>query len=72
MGESEFTTIGLRYETRDRLKARGSKGESYDQIVRRLRRSIQQVYKELGVDETATMLDVHNIVWIYNCGENEP
>jgi len=36
MGDSEFTTIGLRYETRDRLKARGSKGESYEHIVRRL------------------------------------
>jgi len=33
---ARVTMIKLKPETRDRLKALGSKGESYDQIIRRL------------------------------------
>ncbi|WP_238477021.1 hypothetical protein [Natranaeroarchaeum sulfidigenes] len=53
----------------------GFRPDQYGVIIppfRRLQKSIQQACDELGVDETATMLDVHNIVWIYNGGENEP
>jgi len=31
-----YTNVRLKTETRDRLKKRGSKGESYDDIIARL------------------------------------
>jgi hypothetical protein len=33
---SEFTTIGIRKTTRDRLKEIGKKGDWYDDVVQRL------------------------------------
>ena len=36
MREKNFTSIRLTTETRDRLKARGMKGEDYDTIIIRL------------------------------------
>ena len=42
MTENKNTTIQLLIETRDELKALGSKGETYDEIIKRL----IKVYKE--------------------------
>jgi len=36
MKENKNTTIQLLTETRDELKALGSKGETYDEIIKRL------------------------------------
>jgi len=36
MAKEDVTTIQLSKETRDRLKELGRKGETYDEIVRRL------------------------------------
>ena len=36
MTEPEYTNIRISFETRDKLKALGVKGESYDEIINKL------------------------------------
>lgn len=42
MGQEDVTTIQLSRETRDQLKDLGKKGETYDEIVRRLLKLAKQ------------------------------
>lgn len=42
MGQEDATTIQLSKETRNKLKELGKKGETYDEIVRRLLKLAKQ------------------------------
>ena len=44
--KSQFTTIGVRKDTRDRLKKFGTKGELYDDILNRLMDMCESQMKE--------------------------
>lgn len=43
---SEFTTIGIRKTTRDRLKEIGKKGDFYDDIIQRMLEFCEEHSKE--------------------------
>jgi hypothetical protein len=43
--KSTITTIQVLFETRDELKAFGSKGETYDEIIKRLVKAYREGLK---------------------------